>query len=66
MVDGGGSHKISCIFGDIDRMATTNADCERSRAVLEKQDLVLPLNVILSEVRSDRKLLMMNVSKKDG
>ena len=47
-------------------MATTNPDFETSSAVLEKQDLVLPLNVILGEVRSDRKLLMMNVSKKDG
>ena len=46
MVDNGRSHRISCIFGDIDRMATTNADFERSQAVLEKQDLVLPLNVV--------------------
>ena len=46
MVDGGRSHKISCIFGDIDRMATKNADFERSQAVLEKNDLVLPLNVV--------------------
>ena len=46
MVDGGRCHKISCIFGDIDHMATTNADFERSQAVLEKQDVVLPLNVV--------------------
>ena len=66
MVDGGPSEKISCIFGDIDRMETITADFERSRAVLEKHDLVLPLNVVWSGVRSDRKLLMMNVSKEDS
>ena len=65
MVDGGRSHKINCIFGDIDRMATTNVDFERSRAVLEKHDILLHLNVVQSGVRSDHKLLMMNVSKND-
>ena len=46
MVNGGPSHKISCIFGDIDRMEKINADIKTSRAVIEKQDLVLPLNVV--------------------
>ena len=46
MVDGGPSEKISCIFCDIDLMETINADFERSRAVLEKHDIVLPLNVV--------------------
>ena len=40
MVDGGRSHKISCIFGDIDRMKTTHVDLETSRAVIKNHDLV--------------------------
>ena len=65
-MDGGRFHKISCIFGDIDRMTTTNAHFERSRAVLEKHNLVLPLNFVGSGVQSVRKLLMVNVSREDG
>ena len=53
-MDGGGSHKISCIFGDIDCMETTNADFERSRWVIEIHDIILHLNVVQSGVRSDR------------
>ena len=53
MVDGGRSHKISCIFGDIDRMATKNADLERSKAVIDKQDLVLHPNVVGHRVKAD-------------
>ena len=41
----GRSHKIKFIFKDIDRMAIKNSDLERSRAVIEKQNLVLHLNV---------------------
>ena len=40
------SQKISCIFDDIDRMATNNADFEISREVLEKIDVVLHLNAV--------------------
>ena len=40
------SHKISCIFGAIDGMAAKNADFKRSRAALEKRDVVLHLNVV--------------------
>ena len=43
---GGRSHKISCIFGAIDRMATTNTDFEISQAALEKHDVLLHLNVV--------------------
>ena len=46
MMYGEPSHKISCIFGDIDCMEKINADFEKSRAVLEKHDLVLPMNVV--------------------
>ena len=53
-------YKINYIFGDIDFMATKNADLERSRAVLEKCDIVLHQNVVQRGVRSDRKLLMVN------
>ena len=42
----GRSHKIKFIFGDIDRMATKNPDLERSQAVIEKQDIVVHLNVV--------------------
>ena len=40
------SHKINFIFGDIDCMATKNADFERSIAVIENIDLILNLNVV--------------------
>ena len=40
------SHKINFIFGDIDCMATKKPDFKRSRAVIEKQDLVLYMNVV--------------------
>ena len=40
MVYGRRSHKISCIFGDIDRMASTNPYLEISQAVLVKPVLV--------------------------
>ena len=40
------SHKINLICGDIDCMATKKQDLERSRAVIEKQDLVLHPNVV--------------------
>ena len=55
-MDGGRFHKISCIFDAIDLMATTNADFERSRAVIEKGDLVLHLNVLWLGVKADRKI----------
>ena len=60
------SHKISCIFGAIDRMAAKNADFERSRAVLKKCDIVLHQHVVQRGVRADRKLLMANGDKEDG
>ena len=44
-------YKINYIFGDIDFMATKNADLERSRAVIEKQDIVLHLNIVWNRVR---------------
>ena len=53
-------------FSDNNSMATINVVFEKSREVLEKHDLLLPMNVVWSGVRSDRKLLMMNVSKEDG
>ena len=43
---GGRSHIISCVFGDIVPMATKNVDVKRSRAVLEKHDVVLHLNFV--------------------
>ena len=60
------SHKISCIFGAIDCIATKNADFDRSRAVLEQRDLVLHLNVVRRGFKADRKLLMVNKGKEDG
>ena len=45
-MDGGRFHNISCIFDAIDLMETKNKDFVRSRAVNEKHDLVLHLNVI--------------------
>ena len=45
-MDVGRSHNISCIFRDIDCMATKNADFERLQAVLEKLDVVLHINVV--------------------
>ena len=65
-MDGGRFHKISCIFDAIDLMATKNADFERSRAVIEKRNLVLPLIVIWRGVRADPKLLMVNGIKDGG
>ena len=50
---GGRSHKISCILGAIDRMATESADFERLRVVLERCDVVLHLNVVWRGVIAD-------------
>ena len=52
-MDGRRFQKISYIFEAIDIMATKNADFERSRAVIEKRDIVLHLNVICCGVRAD-------------
>ena len=52
-MDGWRSHKIRCIFGAIDCIATKNADFEISRAVLEKRDVVLHLNVVWRGVIAD-------------
>ena len=65
-MDGGRFHKIICIFDAIDIRGTKNEDFERSRAVIEKRDLVLPLIVICCEVRADPKLLMVNGMKDGG
>ena len=65
LVDEGRYHKISCIFSDVDCMATKNTDSERSQAVIEKPDLVFHLNVVWSGVTDDRKLIIMNVNMED-
>ena len=52
-------HKINFILGDIDCMATKKPDLERSWAVIEKQDLVLHLNVVWHRVRDDLKFIIV-------
>ena len=65
MVDVGRSNKISCIFGDIDFMATKNADFEITWAVFENPDIIFHLNFLWSIVRYDQNLLINNVGKED-
>ena len=63
MVDGGHFQKIICIICDIDCMVTKIAFFERLPVDIENPNLVFHLNVVLSGVRADLKLQMMNIVK---
>ena len=58
-------YKINYIFGDIDFMATKNADFEITWAVFENPDIIFHLNFLWSIVRYDQNLLINNVGKED-
>ena len=47
-------------------MATKNQDLERSQGVIEKQDLVLHLNVFWHRVGADPIFLLVNGGKEDS
>ena len=65
-MDGGCFQHNSCIFDAIDLMATKNVDFERSRAFIEKWDLIIPLIDVGRGFRAFRKLLMVNGIKDGG